>query len=154
MKGTVARGTTRLAEVTAIRPVAASARELPASQTHYAERDGLKFAGTHLIIDMWGASNLDDLTAVDRAMRDAVQAVGATLLRLDLHHFEPGGGISGVALLAESHISIHSWPETGYVALDIFVCGDCEAHRCLPVFKAAFQPQRLTVAEHRRGIAL
>jgi S-adenosylmethionine decarboxylase proenzyme len=46
---------------------------------------------------------------------------GATLLHIHLHHFEPNGGVSGVAVLAESHISIHSWPKRGYAALDIFM---------------------------------
>jgi S-adenosylmethionine decarboxylase len=133
-------------------PSAAAMRDLPASETHYANRDGLKFAGTHLIIDVWGASRLDQMPVIDRMLREAVGEVGATLLRLDLHHFEENGGISGVALLAESHISIHTWPETSYAALDIFVCGDCEAHKALPVIKRALQPERVTVAEHKRGL--
>lgn len=149
MKAAVARlKEVRLVEVTPTAPVA----DLPASVTHYAERDGLKFAGTHLIIDLWGASGLDNIAVVDRAMREAVGAVGATLLRLDLHHFEPNGGVSGVALLAESHISIHTWPETGFAAIDIFVCGTCDAYKSVPVFKAAFRPDHVTVAEHKRGL--
>jgi S-adenosylmethionine decarboxylase len=127
-------------------------QDLPASVTHYANRDGLKFAGTHLIIDVWGACDLDRMPLIDAMLREVVREVGATLLRLDLHHFEPNGGISGVALLAESHVSIHTWPETGYAALDIFVCGDCEAHKAIPVIKRALRPERVTLAEHKRGL--
>ena len=152
MKAAVARlKSVPLAEVG---PTTTLQPDLPASVTHYAERDGLKFAGTHLIIDLWGASGLDNLALVDGAMRQAVEAVGATLLRLDLHHFEPNGGVSGVALLAESHISIHTWPETGFAAIDIFVCGTCDAYLSVPVFKAAFRPDHITVAEHKRGLSL
>jgi S-adenosylmethionine decarboxylase len=150
MKAAVAR----LKSVKLVKPApsAASTPDLPASVTHYANRDGLKFAGTHLIIDVWGASNLDHMSLIDDMMREMVSEVGATLLRLDLHHFEPNGGISGVALLAESHVSIHTWPETGYAALDIFVCGNCEAYKALAVIKRALAPERVTVAEHKRGL--
>ena len=152
MKAAVARlHDVNLAEIA---PVESPKADLPASVTHYVERDGLKFAGTHLIIDVWGASRLDQMRVVERMMRDAVDEVGATLLRLDLHHFQENGGISGVALLAESHISIHTWPETGYAALDIFVCGDCDAYRAVPVIKRALAPERVTVAEHKRGLSV
>lgn len=127
-----------------------------ASQTadHFVVRDGLQFAGTHLLIDLWGASQLDDLAHVEAALTAAVQAAGATLLNIDLHHFQPEGGISGVAILAESHMSIHTWPERGFAAIDIFVCGACDAHAAIPVLREAFRPAQVTVAEHKRGIVL
>ena len=52
-------------------------------------------------------------------------ATGATILHGHFHHFGPNSGVSGVLVLAESHVSIHTWPERDYAALDIFVCGDC-----------------------------
>ncbi len=76
----------------------------------YIERVGVRYAGTHLIVDLWEAERLDDLDHVEAALRDCVQAAGATLLHIHLHHFTPHNGISGVAVLAESHISIHTWP--------------------------------------------
>jgi S-adenosylmethionine decarboxylase len=118
---------------------------------YFTERDGVMCAGSHLIIDLYGAEGLDDLDRIDRAMRDCVAAAGATLLHLHLHPFEPNGGISGVAVLAESHISIHSWPERGYAALDVFMCGEAEPHRCVDVLKAAFRPERVAVKELLRG---
>jgi S-adenosylmethionine decarboxylase len=110
------------------------------------------FAGNHLIIELWEASRLDDIEHVEQAMRDAVEAAGATLLQIHLHHFTPNGGVTGVAILAESHISIHSWPERGYAAIDIFMCGDAEPQRAIPVLKAAFRPGKLVVDTLRRGI--
>lgn len=82
------------------------------------------YDGRHVIADLHDcAAPLDDVATVEAAIRAAVAAVGATLLTLNLHHFGPGQGVTGVALLAESHLSIHSWPEHGYAAVDIFLCG-------------------------------
>ncbi|MFV0623305.1 adenosylmethionine decarboxylase [Sphingomonas sp. ac-8] len=88
----------------------------------------LPYDGRHVLLDLHGCSGLDDLGRVEDALRAAAAAAGATLLDVRLHAFGPGQGITGVALLAESHISIHSWPEHGYAAVDIFLCG----HRCDP----------------------
>ena len=81
------------------------------------------YTGTHLLADLTDCTGLDDVARVEGALRDAVAAAGATLLDVRVHHFGPGQGVTGVALLAESHISIHTWPEHGYAAVDIFLCG-------------------------------
>lgn len=131
----------------------ATADPLPDRQPDYfVQRDGQVFAGSHVLLDLWGAAHLDDLGRVEQAMRDAVAASGATLLHLHLHHFTPEGGISGVAVLAESHISIHTWPERGFAALDIFMCGACDPMHAVPVFEAAFAPGRAIVKQERRGL--
>lgn len=139
---------------------AASARVAPfpapvavsTDTSHFVIKDGLRYAGSHLLIDIWDASRLDDLEHVEETLREAVKEVGATLLRIDLHHFTENGGISGVAVLAESHMSIHTWPECGYAALDVFVCGDCDPYKAVPVLKRAFKPSTVQVAEHKRGL--
>ena len=118
---------------------------------YFIERDGVRYAGTHLIIDLWEAEHLADLERMDRALRAAVDASGATLLHVHLHHFEPNGGVSGVAVLAESHISVHTWPERGYAAIDAFMCGSAAPERCVPVFEEAFSPGRVEVETHLRG---
>jgi S-adenosylmethionine decarboxylase len=79
--------------------------------------------GLHLIADLEGASRLDDCAWIEAALRDAAAAASATVLDVRLHPFGPGQGVTGVALLAESHISIHTWPECGTAAIDVFVCG-------------------------------
>jgi S-adenosylmethionine decarboxylase len=121
---------------------------------HFIERDGMRFAGSHLIVDLWHATNLDDLHLVEQALREATIRAGATLLNIDLHHFTPNGGISGVAVLAESHISIHTWPERAYAAVDVFMCGDAEPHKAVEVLREAFMPGQITLAEHKRGVVL
>ncbi|MSP89869.1 MAG: adenosylmethionine decarboxylase [Alphaproteobacteria bacterium] len=121
-------------------------------QDHFVERDGVVFAGTHLIVDLWGAKRLDDLAWIEQALKDAVKAAKATLLHIHLHHFEPNGGVSGVAVLAESHISIHTWPERGYAALDIFMCGVAKPHKAIPVLRRAFSPDQVLLSEQKRGM--
>lgn len=121
-------------------------------EDHFINRNGIEFAGTHLILDLWGAHNLDNLKHMEAAMREAVRVSGATLLHIHLHHFTPSGGISGVAVLAESHISVHTWPERDFAAFDVFMCGDAQPENSIPVLKRAFTPSKLIVSEHLRGI--
>jgi len=118
---------------------------------HFVVRNGVRCAGAHLIIDLYDAKKLDDIGHIEAALRQCVEASGATLLHIHLHHFEPNGGVSGVAVLAESHISIHSWPENGYAALDVFMCGDAKPEACVPVLRKAFKPKKLAVSELLRG---
>jgi spermidine synthase len=120
---------------------------------YFIVKNGVRYAGTHLIIDLYGAIRLDDIAFIEQTLTDCVTAAKATLLDMNLHHFTPNGGVSGVAVLAESHISIHSWPEHKYAALDIFTCGSSEPHNAVEVLRAAFKPERLVVEEHLRGKA-
>lgn len=118
---------------------------------HFIIRNGLAYAGTHLIIDLWGASHLNDIPRMEKAFLDAVRVSGATLLHIHMHHFTPNGGISGVAVLAESHISVHTWPERDYAAFDVFMCGDAEPEKAIDIFRKAFKPERLEVNNLLRG---
>jgi len=118
---------------------------------HFIEKNGIVCAGSHLIIDLYEAERLDDLDHIAETLKQCVDAAGATLLHMHLHPFEPNGGVSGVAVLAESHISIHSWPERRYAALDVFMCGDAKPARCIEILRRAFKPERLAVKELLRG---
>jgi len=121
------------------------------AKDHFIQRNGVEFAGTHLLLDLYSASNLDDINHIEQAIRDIVTACGATLLHIHLHHFTPSGGVSGVAVLAESHISVHTWPERDYAAFDVFMCGDAQPENAVPVLKRAFFPKRIEVCEELRG---
>lgn len=119
---------------------------------YFVEKDGVKFAGTHLLVDLWGATNLCDPDHIDKALREAAEAAGATILHGHFHHFSPNGGVSGVLVLAESHISIHTWPERDFAAVDIFMCGACNPYHGIAALKAAFKPQTINLGEQRRGL--
>lgn len=132
---------------------ATAAAAKPDAKDYFVSRDGVRYAGSHLIIDLWDAHRLCDLGHVDRVLRQAAADTGATILHGHFHHFGEGCGVSGVLVLAESHVSIHTWPERGYAALDIFVCGGCDPYRALPALKAGFAPGRVQLAEHKRGLS-
>lgn len=119
---------------------------------HFVERDGQRFAGAHLIVDMWGATGLDDIGFVERTLREAADAAGATTLEHRMHHFSPNNGVTGVLILAESHISIHTWPERGFAAVDIFLCGDARPRAAVAVLERRFAPSEITVDELKRGL--
>ena len=123
-----------------------------AQSDRFVERDGVRYAGTHLILDLWDGEHFDDAVVIELALRRAVQAAGATLLHLHLHEFTAGGGISGVAVLAESHISIHTWPERGYAAIDVFMCGSAAPHMAVPVLRHMFKARRIAICEQMRGV--
>jgi S-adenosylmethionine decarboxylase len=118
---------------------------------YFVEKDGVRFAGTHLLLDLWGAHNP---ALIDAALRTAAEAAGATILHGHFHHFSPNGGVSGVLVLAESHISIHTWPERDFAAIDIFMCGECNPYRSIEALKAAFTPAGVQLSEQRRGLTL
>ncbi len=119
---------------------------------YFVERDGVKCAGIHLLLELWDAKRLNDAAHIEAALKAAVQGAGATLLHIHLHQFSSSGGLSGVAVLAESHISIHTWPERDYAAIDIFMCGECDPHQAVPALRDALQPGTLQVNEIKRGI--
>lgn len=106
--------------------------------------------GTHLIIDLRGATGLDELDRIENALRHAVTASGATLLDIHLHRFAPQG-ITGVAMLAESHITVHTWPERGYAAFDAFMCGNADPWAVVNIFSEAFETKDVQVRAIERG---
>jgi len=119
---------------------------------HLAVRNGVRCAGVHLIVDLHGADGLDDIDLIEATLRRCVEAAKATLLHIHLHHFQPNG-VSGVVVLAESHISIHTWPDLGYAALDVFMYGKASPDACIPVLREAFKAKRVDVNEILRGQA-
>ena len=122
----------------------------PTRDDHFIRRDGVVFAGTHLIIEVENGHGLDEEARIQDAFRDCVTECGATLLHIHTHKFSPQG-VSGVAVLAESHISVHTWPEIGYGAFDVFMCGDADPWKAVGVLKRAFATDKVHVKELRRG---
>ena len=120
---------------------------------HFVERNGLRYAGNHLLIDLWDGEHFDDIGMIELALRRAVAAAGATLLHLHLHEFGAGGGVSGVAVLAESHISIHTWPERSYAASTCSCAAQPSRTRwCRPAPCVQGAPGRDLRADARRSL--
>jgi S-adenosylmethionine decarboxylase len=123
-----------------------------AEQLHPAPAEGICDAtssdtvGKHCILELYAcdSSRLDDEAFLRDTITTAAKRAGATLLNLITHRFEPQG-VTGLALLAESHISIHTWPESGYAAVDVFTCGD----HTMPERACAVLAAELGAASHK-----
>jgi S-adenosylmethionine decarboxylase len=102
--------------------------------------------GKHCILELYNCdrSRLDDEAFLRETITTAAKRAGATLLNLITHRFEPQG-VTGLALLAESHISIHTWPESGYAAVDVFTCGD----HTMPERACQVLVEELAAADHK-----
>ena len=111
----------------------------------------MKAIGRHLILEMWGCENLNSVEATEQALREMVDALDVTLLDMKVYPFSPFG-ITGMAIVSESHLVIHTWPEYGYAAVDLFTCGARrEPAAAVPVLRKHFDPERVQVMEMTRG---
>lgn len=108
--------------------------------------------GRHVLIELWDCNpGINQPECVRAAICQGVKEIGATLLHLYVHEFSPQG-VTGVATLAESHLALHSWPEHGYLAADVFTCGDqVDPLALVGVLKEWFQPGFVEVKELERG---
>jgi S-adenosylmethionine decarboxylase len=111
--------------------------------------------GTHLLADLHGvdADLLQDGVALESLLRRAAEVAGARVLNSYFHSFGTGDGVTGVVLLAESHISIHTWPESGLAVADIFMCGLADPGRALKVLIDGLVPAHQSVHSLARGFA-
>lgn len=109
--------------------------------------------GRHLIAEFYSASPsaLDDLEHVRKSMLEAARAVGATVLGQNFHRFDPQG-VSGTVVIAESHLSIHTWPERGYAAIDIYTCGGLDPRPGFEHIGMAIGAEQYRVQEILRGL--
>lgn len=110
--------------------------------------------GLHLLADLKGIKSeaLRHGSDLEKLLLQSAEAAGARILFSHFHAFGVGEGVTGVVLLAESHISIHTWPESGFLAADIFMCGKADAHKALAVLRAALKPASCSVREILRGV--
>jgi len=109
--------------------------------------------GRHYIVEFWEADydRLNDARGIEKALVKAVEKGNCTLVSVKTHEFSPHG-VTGVAVLLESHISIHTWPEFGYAAIDIFMCGKGEPELALESLKKDIQPGKIKIEKIKRGI--
>lgn len=109
--------------------------------------------GHHLLVEYHGCDNdiLDDAERIERMMRNAAEAAQATVVTATFHRFAPQG-VSGVVVIAESHLSIHTWPEYGYAAVDFYTCGDCRPEHGHALIQKVLGAERAEVMTVRRGL--
>lgn len=109
--------------------------------------------GRHLIADLHGVrpSVLSEVEALEALLREAAVAAGAQVLFGHFHRFGADAGITGVLLLAESHISIHTWPEHAYAAVDIFMCGQTAPERALDLIERRLGTRHVVRRDILRG---
>jgi len=111
-----------------------------------------EYAGIHLIIEFWGGKIIEDAKKIRSILIKTAKVSRNTSLGVKIHKFVPYG-VTGFILLAESHISIHTWPERNYVAVDIFSCGrNSQPYKGLDYLKKEFQPEKIRVQEIKRGV--
>ena len=116
------------------------------------KKNKIDYAGIHLIAEFWGGKIIEDSKEIEKILIRAAKKGKNTPLKIAIHKFSPQG-ITGVVLLAESHIAIHSWPEYDYIAIDIFTCGmKAFPQKSLDYLKEVFQPKKIEAKEIKRGI--
>lgn len=114
----------------------------------------MKILGRHLVVELadCNRSILNNQLLLEEYFKEAVRRSGATIVESVFHQYNPQG-ISGVIVIAESHISIHTWPEYGYAAVDFFTCGDSvDPHKAFEYVKEKLESKDAHVVEMMRGI--
>jgi S-adenosylmethionine decarboxylase len=112
-----------------------------------------EYLGKHVLLDIWNceAGSLTIMRSASYVLRHAAELSGATVLNDSWHHFGDGHGYTGVVILAESHISIHTWPEKNFAAIDIFYCGNCDPNKSIPYILDMFKPTKYNIEIYTRG---
>ncbi|MFH1509938.1 MAG: adenosylmethionine decarboxylase [Candidatus Nealsonbacteria bacterium] len=110
------------------------------------------YAGIHLFGEFWDGKVIENSKEVENLLVEAAKISNSTILKTVVHKFKPQG-VTGFVLLAESHISIHTWPEWNLVAIDIFTCGNkAMPQKAFDYIKEAFQPNYFTIKRLKRGM--
>lgn len=116
------------------------------------EKKFTKYVGIHLLVEFWNGKIIEDSKEIERILITAAKKAKNIPLKVTIHKFSPQG-ISGVVLLAESHLSLHTWPQWNYVAIDIFTCGEkAYPQKALEYLKKKFKPKKVKIQEIKRGI--
>lgn len=108
--------------------------------------------GNHILVEFMNCDPhiMNDVATIERDMVDAARKAGATVINSTFHHFSPYG-VSGVVVIQESHLAIHTWPEYGYAAVDLFTCGEMDAWISFDYLKECFKSKSYSALEMKRG---
>lgn len=121
-------------------------------KNHLLEDHNHVFAGRHVIFDVFGSPFSANCKFVEQIMRNAVEAVGATVLHSHFHGFGEGCGFTGILVLSESHASVHTWPEVDLMTFDIYMCGICDPMQAMKNIIEKLQPKEHKITSLKRGI--
>ena len=122
------------------------------SEDYFVIEKNIIFAGTHIILDLWNCSFSNKIPSLKKIIKEAADLSKANILHMRMHRFGKEQGISGVAILAESHISVHTWPERSYMAFDIFMCGNTYPELASEFLIKMLKPKRKKIEIIKRGI--
>jgi S-adenosylmethionine decarboxylase len=114
----------------------------------------LKALGRHLLIEFFNCDRklLNDVLFVEKVLTKSAELAGATIVKTFFHTFNPHG-VSGVVVIAESHLTIHTWPEYGYAAVDVFTCGDdVDPYVSYQYLKEKLKAKGVHIMEVKRGL--
>lgn len=114
----------------------------------------MKALGRHILAEFFGCDStmLNDVDTIERTLVDAALNAGAEVREVAFHRFSPQG-VSGMVIISESHLAIHTWPELGYAAVDVFTCGDeVDPWDAYNYIVTAFGADKVTATEVKRGI--
>ena len=126
--------------------------EKKSSEDHFKIENNTIFAGTHIILDLWDCNFTNKIVPLKKIIKKAVNLSKANILHIHMHRFGKEQGISGVAVLAESHISVHTWPERNYIAFDLFMCGNTYPELASEFLIKMLKPKRKKIVTIKRGI--
>ena len=125
--------------------------EKEVSKDYFITEKNIIFAGTHIILDLWNCSFSNKIASLRKMIKQAAKISRSNILHMHMHRFGKEQGISGVAVLAESHISVHTWPERNYIAFDMFMCGNTYPELASEFLIAMLKPKRKKVEIIKRG---
>ena len=125
----------------------------PKKESFMLMKNELWIAGKHVLADFWGAQHLTNLDFAIDTLKRAAAASHVTILEAWGQSFDVTDGFTAVVTLAESHMSLHSWPEKNLLVIDIFFCGHADPQVALNELAKAFQPSNITVSKHDRGVS-
>jgi S-adenosylmethionine decarboxylase len=138
-----------MSHMSAICPVSVSAKDH--AKDHFIHRNNMTYAGGHVIADLWGCSGLRSVRKARQTLRAAVKAANATLLYIKVFRTKRGA-LTVVAVLAESHMILHTRPDQKLLLMDAFMCGCADPREAYRVSRICYAPKRVDMGEHKRGI--
>ena len=117
------------------------------------DSSGREYAGDHILLDLYGAVQLDNPEWIERVIEKACEVAKAQVILSNYHSFGQDQGVSGATILSESHITIHTWPERGFASIDVFMCGKANAMAAVQYLIAAFCANHFEIKTEKRGDA-